>query len=421
MRTRVQDRRDPPVDKTTVWAYTFWSGAYSETTSGPYDIRPGVIRSMRDTVTPSFRKLLRNGVDVSNPCSYESTAVETSGGTINVSYTSGDGNPSHCVRASVSGNPFTRLQQVVGSDPTWFLQDCSNMRDHLLVEAMAEAHSPDFSGSLFAAEAVKTMHMLRHPLQALSEFVRKMQSTRSSLLRTGVSLSEATSKTWLEYRYGWRPLMLDVKEATAALMSTQRVPGVVLRSRKSNTLSNTQNISPTMVSSNAYYRWWVETTRELKATVKAGVRYRIADSSYSQFLSTSLGLSLDSVPSTIWELVPYSFVVDWFVDVGSWLRATIPAPHVQVLSNYTSLDVSRICKSIVPFVDKSSPDGGGSWNRFPGAGSYTRSDNWGDRAVNLSVATLPIIIPGRLNLVRQVDSVALGFNQLLRSIKSFRH
>jgi len=40
------------------------------------------------------------------------------------------------------------------------------------------------------------------------------------------------------------------------------------------------------------------------------------------FLSTSLGLKVDlgTIVRTAWELFPLSFVIDWFLDFGSWLE-----------------------------------------------------------------------------------------------------
>jgi len=56
-----------------------------------------------------------------------------------------------------------------------------------------------------------------------------------------------------------------------------------------------------------------------------------------QFLDT-LGVGLD--PGIIWEAIPFSFVVDWFVRVGDWL-------HSHRIDNYpATVHIDDFCKSV---------------------------------------------------------------------------
>lgn len=51
-------------------------------------------------------------------------------------------------------------------------------------------------------------------------------------------------------------------------------------------------------------------------------------------MAANLGLSRPL--STAWELVPYSFVVDWFVNVGAWLDAIQPSLAHKTLGAWVS-------------------------------------------------------------------------------------
>jgi hypothetical protein len=49
-----------------------------------------------------------------------------------------------------------------------------------------------------------------------------------------------------------------------------------------------------------------------------------------------MGLRLADVPSSLWELVPLSFIVDRFVSVGAWLDAIVPKPGVTIKGSWTT-------------------------------------------------------------------------------------
>lgn len=116
--------------------------------------------------------------------------------------------------------------------------------------------------------------------------------------------------THLSLVYGWLPLLSDVHAACEALEVLANPPRrstvVVTRSRRTN-LDGSQ--SPTLYYCSA------------PKVVSRRIQYRMTE---ELSMPRSLGL-LDPV-SVAWELVPYSFVVDWFVPIGTYLSnlAVIP-------------------------------------------------------------------------------------------------
>lgn len=62
-------------------------------------------------------------------------------------------------------------------------------------------------------------------------------------------------------------------------------------------------------------------------------------------MQRDLGMTGKDLVTLPWELVPYSFVVDWFFNVGDVLGALVPAPHLQNLCSWCS--VERVVKHVV--------------------------------------------------------------------------
>lgn len=113
------------------------------------------------------------------------------------------------------------------------------------------------------------------------------------------------SGAWLELRYGWRPLLNDIYNLTEAIKLEGR-QGIIRSSSKNEDLSYSYK-GP----------YFIEATDKLVANEKR-LHMKVVVSHAPSFLER-WGLT---DPATIaWELVPYSFVVDWFLPIGNYLQS----------------------------------------------------------------------------------------------------
>jgi hypothetical protein len=121
------------------------------------------------------------------------------------------------------------------------------------------------------------------------------------------------SGRWLEMQYGWRPLVDQAYEAAKALES-QTKPRT-LRFKASSTKTKGVDFNDWQ-SPFAGYR--------LQGTVRHS--YQVICDLYEN-LSVARSLGLTNPAAVAWEVVPYSFCVDWFLPIGSYLSAwgVIPA------------------------------------------------------------------------------------------------
>lgn len=145
------------------------------------------------------------------------------------------------------------------------------------------------------------------------------QLQRAARIRGPIN-REIASSLWLEYNYAWRPLLSDVHNAAHALAN--------VLSRRTDDLRITG------------YNKQVETYRTSNFTeIRDGEGYTdsyhedcevahnviITARSISPELRVASAIGLDNPLLVAWEVVPFSFVADWFIPVGTWL-STMSAP-----------------------------------------------------------------------------------------------
>lgn len=119
---------------------------------------------------------------------------------------------------------------------------------------------------------------------------------------------KAPASVWLAYTYGVRPLC-----QTIFGLADESVR-VVINRLNNNTGRATQDvINPRVVVDTVHGLRTFTTKGTMKCSVTVGVRLYTPDFDLSRWTS------LNPV-SIAWELMPYSFVVDWFLNVGGYLR-----------------------------------------------------------------------------------------------------
>jgi hypothetical protein len=130
--------------------------------------------------------------------------------------------------------------------------------------------------------------------------------------------SDVTSN-WLAYRYGWVPLLSDVHGSLTTAYEHSRMVdkticthyGYASDTKYSSAYSTTYTIPGTVNYPTARATLVCENRLSSKYKVRARLLSKTASS------SAQLGLSNPLLVA--WELVPFSFVADWFVNVGDIL------------------------------------------------------------------------------------------------------
>lgn len=121
------------------------------------------------------------------------------------------------------------------------------------------------------------------------------------------------SSLWLEYHFGWSPLLSDIHGSIDVLQDKQFAFRKVFSGAATVEVDRQENL-PWFYQS----KWWIH--RETwQGTFGCRYQCRMEISSPNALKASQLGLV--NPASVAWELIPFSFLVDWFLPVGRFLNS----------------------------------------------------------------------------------------------------
>lgn len=157
------------------------------------------------------------------------------------------------------------------------------------------------------------------------------------------NLLDDFSANWLEYRYGWTPLLNDIyaaseiiangfnhKNGTIALHTSTKGVRVFKQMWVGSTASNPTYSPP----------WPADPESQYEITDRIKIWYKIHD--YDLRMKQALGL--DNPALILWESVPFSFIGDWFIPIGDSLRAMTAFKGLTFVAGYRSRRAKAILK-----------------------------------------------------------------------------
>lgn len=133
------------------------------------------------------------------------------------------------------------------------------------------------------------------------------------------------AKLWLEYQYGWKPLYSDIYNSLSGATSRTnfgsffRVTG---NGRSEISGNRTQGMSG--LERLEFYR--------ISSLSKTQLDFSLSSSTIASLRNTGLSDPL----SLAWELIPFSFVVDWFLPVGDFFRNLSATQGLSFVRGFTS-------------------------------------------------------------------------------------
>lgn len=244
------------------------------------------------------------------------------------------------------------------------------------------------------------------PVKSIKAYRHRFRVERNR----GSDLLQLAAGTWLEYTYGWKPLLSDVyaqAENLANYLTNHQ--NVIREARGTAKGENTTKTVDTVSSSD----WEVWTEAVMKTRYSYVVRYKVADPNGS--IPQIFGLN--NPLSVAWELIPFSFVADWFLPIGDFLEGLTSTSGLEFHSgSLTRRYEAFVHKRIIPKV--AHPDQGGSRRMYLNYGDSMYQHKYGKSRTLLTEFPQPQFIPKNPLSVSHATSALALLQSVFRGSRS---
>lgn len=191
------------------------------------------------------------------------------------------------------------------------------------------------NGFNFLGELRETVRMLRHPAEALlsqvDQHLLSLENRKRKVLRLPehkrrAEWSKAIAGTTLEINFGWKPLVSDAKAIAEAIsrmieeppkrtrLSAQGESRAALSSSRESDDPNFAGFGRYLVNDSS------STVRTVRYIVGLQTEVEVASTALNR-LKESFGFKLEDFLPTIYELTPWSWLVDYFSNIGDIIEA----------------------------------------------------------------------------------------------------
>jgi hypothetical protein len=291
--------------------------------------------SMIDIVTPEFERLSSEGVIVNNPLQHVKS-YEFDPGVV-MYYKSHqnvwDCTPKRCRvnRKRYWEGPLS-IYSLTGdflADPL-YNYDSSSLKAIVSTKAWSNVDQSEMLAGASLFEANKTVEGITDLLKKVNKILLALRRKDASALKKEASISEI-SDLYMNARYNLRPLYYDavglmnaMKKALLDTPQRQTFRAVKAHTAKDSavgvkTIPLTGAIQPKVDFTKSVYS-------EVK--IRAGILCdleRITDPQIFGF---------DRIAETAWDLTPFSFICDWFLNVGDTIAAFSPNLGIRPLASW---------------------------------------------------------------------------------------
>lgn len=321
---------------------------------------------------PNHLSVIRNGGDATTPFSIDATRLymtSTTGKTVMIS-------GANTADPLVDTHEFSGVLLPIQTIQHVITQSMGDIRAQALKKLYANIREQRsyFNGMTFLGELKESIHMLRHPLESLAKNLRHVVNTEKQTvsairkLRSAVKRRDAFAKmvsgTALEINFGWRPFVNDVRDIAVAIAKHQYRPPTRDRLRSSAT-EIARNVI-TLPRTGVYDTYQLIADLVFKYETSYSVMFTCglnstATAAYSAAgrLADEFGLTPENILPAAWELTPWSWLADYFTNIGDIIEAgATNTSGVSWICESTRIKttLTRTSTGVLPFERPSDPN-----------------------------------------------------------------
>ena len=205
-----------------------------------------------------------------------------------------------------SSEPFQENSSQLFGNPYGTLN--ANVKNSNINRMHGDIKGHDFNAAVSMAETNKNVKMIGDAAVKLAKAYKAashgdLVKAAQVLTGNGRTPDNKVAKNWLELQYGWLPLLKDAREAATYIKTRSSV--IKLGSHR----TKKKLVEAATSGPSASYK-----------ICESETRHQLILRSY-MFVNEFDGLGFTDPASVLWELMPYSFVIDWFLPIGNFLEA----------------------------------------------------------------------------------------------------
>jgi len=202
----------------------------------------------------------------------------------------------------------------------------SGLDNRALVSLFNDAYQKinQSQGLVFLGELRETVHSLKHPFKALTDLLRLRRSRLGKLRpRRSRDFLKAAADSWLEIQFGIKPLVADIVSLVTYLQDRKNQIGVEYFPIRGYSQFRSAFSGPgfRVHVHSLSYTGYVMNKLLHSARYKGEIRIDPLNEGWDNRDFARLGFGLNNFIPTLYELTPFSFLLDYFTDVGDLINS----------------------------------------------------------------------------------------------------
>lgn len=289
----------------------------------------------RDLVVKDYKKRVEKGEIFNNPYHRIRTFYKTEPADIRyrTSYRSNPYNDIWTHYGFVDSQSFLGLASDRNSYISLPDVDITRLRELAVTDAWSRVSGSEAALLVSLGELGETLRGIADVVKRfanLAVYLRKME-----IKKMAKALSpKQWSNYYMEWRYMWRPLIQEIQSYKNAFEVDQKFDRFTFRGHREDMRQN----SDTLVVQKSDFDRHIRRTGYVNVVVRAGVLTQME-------LDLWALLGVLDFPSAVWDLVPLSFVWDWFFNIGKTISSLTVNPRINILASWVTISKSFVFKN----------------------------------------------------------------------------
>lgn len=287
-----------------------------------------------------------------------------------------------------------------------------NLANWAIQEAYAKLNSADFDFALVCAEISETLELLRNPMKNLTDLFDKIRGGKNKRFNRHMSLADYYGNELLAFQYGIVPLLLTIQDIIDRYKNGLAKGSEALVRKK----GGIKKESCTSIDTKYIYDFVEYTVRKTVSTKKIATCsvYTKVTQDVSSLDPSSWGFDIRQLPNLLWERMSYSFVLDWFANVGAWLGALTPLSRYDIQGNCVSIK-TEIATEYTCI--RARPTLVGAVLEGDMVGNASTLITQLERKCEQAIPALPAYNPAWFSLRHAITAAALSWQRVPRSMR----